>query len=123
MFCELLALEDNHELQPLYSNPKKSESLPSSSHKINVKKVLLHDNIRLDTSVCIIEVITNYAQTLLPYSLYRPDLAPSDYHLLAAAEKVGKLLPSMSTCSCSKIKEELTKTENTLKITMPSAMG
>jgi len=101
-------LEDNDELQPLYSNLKNSESLhSSSSNKINSERFLLHDNSRLDTSVCITEVITNYGQTVLPHSLYRPDLAPSDYHLfdplkkrctavhcvLAAAERGGKLLP------------------------------
>jgi len=34
-----------------------------------------------------------------------------------------KLLPGVCTRSCSNREEELTKTENTLKITMPSATG
>jgi len=98
------------------------------------ERFLLHGNSRLDTSLCITDIITNYGQTVLLHSFYRPDLAPSDYHLfdplkklcttehcvLAAAEKGRKLLPGVSTSSCSKTEEVLTKTENTLKITMPS---
>jgi hypothetical protein len=104
-------LEDNNALQPLYSNLKKSESLPSSSsHKINSERFLLHDNSRLDKSVCITEVIKTYGQTVLPHSLYRPDLAPSDYHLF---DPLKKIMHCRQLCasSCRKGRETFTRCE------------
>jgi hypothetical protein len=74
------------------------------------ERFLLHDNSRLDTSVCIIEVLTNYGQTVLPHSLYRPDLAPSDYHLF---DPLKKMMQCRTLCASSyrKGRETFTRCE------------
>jgi histone-lysine N-methyltransferase SETMAR len=53
-------------------------------HK-NVAEILLqHDNARSHTSVKTQEAITKLGWTVLPHQPYRPDIAPSDFHLFGA---------------------------------------
>ena len=72
-------------------------------------------------SVCSTEANTKW--TVLPHSLYTPDLAASDFHLFGpvkdsvndeallgntsvAADEGQKFLPGWNTCSCLKMEED-----------------
>jgi hypothetical protein len=41
--------------------------------------LLLHDNTKPHTTVCITHTITNFCWTVLPYAPYSPGLAPPEY--------------------------------------------
>jgi hypothetical protein len=64
--------------------------------------LLLHNKIRLHTNACTTEAITNCGWTVLPHSLYSPDLTPSDYHLFEPFKKKkaceDTIMPVMRHC-------------------------
>jgi histone-lysine N-methyltransferase SETMAR len=48
--------------------------------------LLQHNNARPHTSLKTTEHIVNLGWTVVPYPLYRPDLAPSDFHLFRSTK-------------------------------------
>ena len=94
-FEEFIQENRRKSFQDLRENTKETERTNKSRSSGKNKPTLLqHDNARAHTSVATSAAAEHIGFEVVPYSLYSPDLTPSDSLLFAAQRKVSdELIP------------------------------